>query len=351
MLLKQVINWLARLGLAFFISFAVVACGEKNTEVSFSGKTMGTTYSVKYLSESKQNLPSPTEVQQALDRTLQEVNRQMSTYQKDSEISRFNQWQQVDTPFAIAPEFAKVVQEAIRLHQLTDGALDITVGPLVNLWGFGPENRPDKAPSAQEIDARRAWIGLDKLTLGKQGTQHQLSKSVPNLYIDLSSIAKGFGVDQLAEYLDSLHIANYMVEIGGEIRAKGLNQAGKAWQIAIEKPEFDGSRAVQQIIGLQNMAMATSGDYRNYFEQDGVRFSHEIDPKSGKPIQHNLVSVTVLNPSTMTADGLATGLFVLGADRALAIAEKNNLAIYLIIKTNSGFETKMSSAFQQISAQ
>ncbi|KAE9528263.1 FAD:protein FMN transferase [Testudinibacter aquarius] len=351
MLLKQVSYWLARIGLAFFISFSVVACGDHSTEVVFGGKTMGTTYNVKYLADSKLDLPSPDEVQKVLDRTLQEVNRQMSTYQKDSEISRFNQLQQADTPFAIAPEFGKVVEEAIRLNQVTEGALDITVGPLVNLWGFGPENRPDKAPTEQEIQDRRTWVGIEKLHLDKQDGQYQLRKSVPNLYIDLSAIAKGFGVDQLASYLDSLHIEHYMVEIGGEVRAKGLNKEGKAWQIAIEKPEFDGSRAVQQIIGLQNMAMATSGDYRNYFEQDGVRFSHEIDPKTGKPIGHNLVSITVLSPSCMTADGLATGLFVLGADKALEIAEKNKLAVYLIIKTNNGFEIKMSSAFKPMLAQ
>lgn len=345
MFLKQSINWLARLGLAFFISVAVAACGDSTAEVAFNGKTMGTTYSVKYLADNSKNLPQPQAVQQALDRTLQEVNRQMSTYQKDSEISQFNQSQAVESAVAISPEFGKVVAEAIRLHQITEGALDITVGPLVNLWGFGPENRPEKMPSDQEIEARRAVVGLDKLTLSKQGEQYQLSKKVPNLYIDLSAIAKGFGVDQLAEYLESLGVSDYMVEIGGEIRAKGRNKANKAWQIAIEKPEFDGQRAVQLVIGLDNMAMATSGDYRNYFEQDGVRFSHEIDPATGKPIQHNLVSITVLDPSSMTADGLATGLFVLGAEKALQIAEQQQLAVYLIIKTEQGFEGKMSSAF------
>ncbi|KGQ70434.1 thiamine biosynthesis protein ApbE [Chelonobacter oris] len=344
MSVKQVINRLALIGLAFFI----IGCGDRTAEVAFSGKTMGTSYSVKYLTDSRQNLPDQQQVQQAIDRTLQEVNRQMSTYQKASEISQFNQMQTVQSAVSVSAEFGKVVEEAIRLNRLTEGALDITVGPLVNLWGFGPENRPEKVPSDQEIEARRASVGLDKLSLTKQGGQYQLAKAVPNLYIDLSAIAKGFGVDQLAEYLDSLAIDNYMVEIGGEIRAKGVNHSQKPWQIAIEKPEFDGSRAVQLVIGLKDMAMATSGDYRNYFEQDGVRFSHEIDPHSGKPIQHNLVSVTVLDPSTMTADGLATGLFVLGAEGALDIAEKNNLAVYLIIKTNHGFETKMSSAFKQI---
>lgn len=347
MLKKQLINWLALVGLAFFISVGIVACGEQTTEIAFSGRTMGTTYSVKYLSNS-QNLPAQSSVQQQIDQILLEVNRQMSTYQQDSEISHFNRHLNTETAVSISAEFGQVVEEAIHLNSITEGALDITIGPLVNLWGFGPENRLEKIPTEQEIEERRAAIGLDKLSLTYQEGQYQLSKAIPNLYLDLSSIAKGFGVDQLAEYLDSLAISNYMVEIGGEIRTKGVNKSNKAWQIAIEKPEFDGARSVQLIVGLNNMAMATSGDYRNYFEQDGVRFSHEIDPNSGKPIQHNLASITVLHASSMTADGLATGLFVLGTDKALEIAEKNNLAIYLIIKTNNGFEIRMSSAFKQM---
>lgn len=311
---------------------------------------MGTTYHIKYIDkgEAKQN---PEQVQAEIEAQLKEVNRQMSTYIKDSEISLFNQSQAVNQPFDIAKGFAQVVAEAIRLNKITAGGLDITVGPLVNLWGFGPEDRPEKQPSAEQIAQRQQWVGLDKLKLQQTGDQYQLIKSIPELYIDLSSIAKGYGVDIVAHTLENNHIDNYMVEIGGEIRAKGKNIEDKYWQIAIEKPLPSAQKAAQFVIGLNNMAMATSGDYRIYFEQDGKRFSHEIDPQTGYPIQHNLASITVLADNTMTADGLSTGLFVLGAEKALAIAEQQKLAIYLIVKQGEGFVTQMSSEFKRLSEQ
>lgn len=238
--------------------------------------------------------------------------------------------------------------EAIRLNKVTDGSLDVTVGPVVNLWGFGPEKRPDRQPIPEQLAERQAWVGIDKIVLDMSGKTPTLTKTVPQVYVDLSSIAKGFGVDQVAATLDRFNVQNYMVEIGGEIRAKGKNLEGKAWQIAIEKPSTIGERAVENVIGLDNMGMATSGDYRIYFEENGKRFAHEIDPKTGYPIQHHLASITVLAPTTMTADGLSTGLFVLGEDKALEVAERDNIPAYLIIKTDKGFETKMSSAFKQL---
>lgn len=176
-----------------------------------------------------------------------------------------------------------------------------------------------------------------------------LSKKTSGLYLDLSSIAKGFGVDKLAEHLESLGIEHYLVEIGGEIRGKGQNLQGKFWNIAIEKPEFAQGSSSQITLPLHNLAMATSGNYRNYFEDEqGKRLSHIIDRKTLRPIDHNLASITVLHPSTMTADGLSTGLFVLGAEKALAVAEREQLAIFLIIKTANGYETKMSSKFAEL---
>ena len=222
------------------------------------------------------------------------------------------------------------------------------MGPVVNLWGFGPEKRPERQPTNEQLAERQAWVGIDKIALEMNGPPPTVAKKIPQVYIDLSSLAKGFGVDQVAEKLEQLNAQNYMVEIGGEIRAKGKNSEGKPWQIAIEKPNTTGERAVENVIGLNNMAMATSGDYRIYFEENGQRFAHEIDPKTGYPIQHHLASITVLAPTSMTADGLSTGLFVLGEEKALEVAEKNNLAIYLIIKTDKGFETKMSSAFKKL---
>ena len=332
---------------AVAMALSLAACEKETKVISLSGKTMGTTYHVKYLDEGSMKATSE-KTHEEIEAILKDVNAKMSTYKKDSELSRFNQNTQVNTPIEISADFAKVLAEAIRLNKVTEGALDVTVGPVVNLWGFGPEKRPEKQPTPEQLAERQAWVGIDKITLDMSGTKPTLSKALPQVYIDLSSIAKGFGVDLVAEKLEQLNAQNYMVEIGGEIRAKGKNIEGKPWQIAIEKPTTTGERAVEAVIGLDNMGMASSGDYRIYFEENGKRFAHEIDPKTGYPIQHHLASITVLAPTSMTADGLSTGLFVLGEDKALEVAEKNNLAVYLIIKTDNGFVTKSSSAFKKL---
>ena len=324
--MKKVLSGLIAVVLACSLS----ACKKDPEIISLSGKTMGTTYHIRYIEDDSVS-ENAQKTHEQIEVVLKDVNQKMSTYIKDSELSRFNQNTQVNTPIEISADFAKVLQEAIRLNQVTEGALDVTVGPVVNLWGFGPEKRPERKPTPEQLAERQSWVGIDKI-------------------IDLSSIAKGFGVDQVADVLEQNHVQNYMVEIGGEIRAKGKNSENKAWQIAIEKPNNTGERAVQEVIGLNNMAMATSGDYRIYFEENGQRFAHEIDPKTGYPIQHHLASITVLAPSSMTADGLSTGLFVLGEDKALEVAERENIPVYLIMKTEQGFKTKMSSAFQKLLA-
>lgn len=328
------------------LAFGLTACQKETQIISLSGKTMGSTYHIKYLDEG--NMPDPQKVHEDIETVLKDVNAKMSTYINDSELSRFNQNTQINTPIEISQDFAKVLAEAIRLNKVTDGSLDVTVGPVVNLWGFGPEKRPERMPTPEQLAERQAWVGIDKIHLDLSGKTPTLSKSIPQVYVDLSSIAKGFGVDQVADKLAQLKARNYMVEIGGEIRAKGHNGENKPWQIAIEKPSTTGERAVESVIGLDNMGMATSGDYRIYFEENGQRFAHEIDPKTGYPIQHHLASITVLAPTTMTADGLSTGLFVLGEDKAMEIAERDNLPVYLIIKTANGFETRMSSAFKKL---
>lgn len=324
----------------------LTACEKAPEQIAFSGKTMGTTYNVKYIDNGKiQNLPNTADVQAKMDDLLKTVNNEMSTYQKDSQISKFNQMKEANSPFVVSADFAKVVQEAMRLNKVTDKALDITVGPLVNLWGFGPDKRLNKVPTAEQIAEKSKAVGIEKLVL----ENNQLIKKEPDLYIDLSSIAKGFGVDKLAEYLESLGVENYLVEIGGELRGKGKNLQGSAWRIAVEKPALAQGTATQIVVPLDNLAMATSGNYRNYFEDEqGNRFSHIIDPKKLAPISHNLASITVFAPTTMTADGLSTGLFVLGAEKALEIAERENLAVFLIIKNGENFETKSSTAFEKL---
>jgi thiamine biosynthesis lipoprotein len=325
--------------LVAFASLLVLAGCEKPVEqIHLSGPTMGTTYNIKYIAAEGQ--PSPQELQVEVDRLLEEVNDQMSTYRKDSELSRFNQSESLEA-FEVSPQTATVVKEAIRLNGLTLGALDVTVGPLVNLWGFGPEARPEVVPTDAELSERKAMTGIQHLAVDG----NMLKKDIPNLYVDLSTIAKGWGVDVVADYIQSQGILNYMVEVGGEMRLKGLNREGVAWRIAIEKPSVE-ERSIQEIIEPGDMAVATSGDYRNYFERDGVRYSHIINPATGKPINHKVVSVTVLDASSMTADGLATGLMVLGEEQGMRIAEQNNIPVFMIVKTQDGFKEMASTAYK-----
>ena len=280
-------------------------------------------------------------MQQGIDEKLKQLNQEMSTYINDSELSTFNQSSSL-APVSVSPGLARVLEEAIRLGKLSEGALDVTVGPLVNLWGFGPEYRPETVPSDELLAQTKARVGLDKLVF----EQGMLSKSIPNLYVDLSTIAKGYGVDLVAEFIEANGINNYLVEIGGEMRLKGFKHTGELWHVAIEKP-LTNERAVHQIIIPKDNAVATSGDYRIYFEADGQRFSHIIDPKIGKPINHKLVSVTVIHPSSMTADGLSTAMMVMGEEKALAFAEENDLAVYIIAKTDHGFVEQSTVKFMQ----
>ncbi|WP_073585919.1 FAD:protein FMN transferase [Vibrio quintilis] len=327
--------------LSILLAFSLLLGGCENGPdlVHLHGSTMGTTYNIKYLADT-QSLPSPEHLKSEADRLLEEVNNQMSTYRPDSELSRFNQYQGTDS-VPVSAQLYAVVKEAIRLNQITQGALDVTVGPLVNLWGFGPEGRPEVIPTEDELSARRKIVGIHHLNLTEQG----IRKDVPSLYVDLSTIAKGWGVDVLADYLATHNIDNYMVEIGGELRTSGQNLSGSAWRIAIEKPTVD-KRSVQEIIEPGDMGLATSGDYRNYFEKNGVRYSHIIDPSTGKPITNKVVSVTVIDKSAMTADGLATGLMVLGDEEGLRIAEKYEIPVLMVVKTEHGFTEVTSSAFK-----
>lgn len=316
----------------------LAGCDNGPKQEVLSGPTMGTTYNIKYLVEG--DIAEPKELQSRIDELLVQLNDQMSTYKKDSELSLFNRSRSLK-PFAVSAETALVVIEAIRLNKVTLGALDVTVGPLVNLWGFGPEARPDKRPTDAELAERREIVGIDYLDVQSS----YLVKSIPELYVDLSTIAKGWGVDVVANYLESQGIHNYMVEIGGELRLKGVNSELTPWRIAIEKPSFSGERQAQLIVQPGDTAMATSGDYRNYFEEDGVRYSHIIDPTTGKPINNKVVSVTALHSSAMTADGLATGLMVLGDEKGIEIANQHDYAVYMVVKTADGYKEVYSDAF------
>ncbi|MCP4988880.1 MAG: FAD:protein FMN transferase [Colwellia sp.] len=336
-----------KLVLLIALALSLSACFPSNpsnkTEVLLQGRTMGTTYNIKVVSTKEQ--VETLKLQQKIDAVLTQVNQEMSTYIPNSEISVFNQSTST-VPVDVSAGFARVLKESLRLGELTEGKLDVTVGPLVNLWGFGPEQRPETVPSDEMLEQARSQIGLNNLSL----VGNQLSKKIPELYVDLSTIAKGYGVDVVAELIESNGIINYLVEIGGEMRLRGFKHTGELWAIAVEKPILDPSgeqRAVHQVVIPKDNAVATSGDYRNYFEADGVRFSHIIDPETGKPINHNLVSVTVIHPSSMTADGLSTSLMVMGMEQGMVFAVKNDLAALFISKTENGFDEQFTVKFKQ----
>lgn len=329
--------WLALIGLAFFVS-----CSDKNSlpdEHILYGNTMGTTYSIKMV-VSKDRLEK-SQLADSVKVELEQVNYALSTYLDSSELSRLNK-SRVLSPIQISDELKTVLLEAKRLGNMTDGALDVTVGPLVNLWGFGPDKRVTHAPKQSDIAERLEKTGIELFTV----SGNSVSKREPSLYIDLSSIGKGYGVDRLANLLERNGIHNYLVEVGGEIRVSGKKLNGGDWRIAIEKP-LSNQRTIQRLIIPKNNGIATSGDYRNYFEEDGFRYSHIIDPNTGYPIKHRLVSVTIIHPSAMTADGLATAISILGPEKGFDVVKQHQIAAMLIVKTDNGFEELITEPFRQ----
>jgi len=265
----------------------------------------------------------------------------MSTYIDDSELSKINQ-NQTGEWIAVSKSLYQVLKQADNISSLSHGAFDITVGPLVNLWGFGPKGLSFIAPEEETIKQQLLTTGFKNLLFDDEN--NKIKKQLPELYLDLSAIAKGYAVDKVGLLLDSKGIAGYMIEIGGELRLKGLNIKKKPWRIAVEKPTAD-QRMIQKVLPLTDISLATSGDYRNFFEVEGVRFSHTIDPRTGKPITHKLASITILSDTTMKADALATALMVLGAEQGYQLAEKENIAALFIIKTKEGFIEKATTSF------
>lgn len=302
----------------------------------FEGPIFGTGYTVTvYAALDETTLES---LEAGIRRQLEQVDALMSTYREDSELSRFNRYP-VGVPFFLSPATAEVIRESLRIARLSNDAFDVTVGPAVNLWGFGPEGRPERAPGSAELATALARVDIHALALGDD----TLTKRKP-VYVDLSGIAKGYGTDRVAGYLESRGIDDYLVEVGGEIRTQGAKPGGDAWRIAVEKP-VSSERSVQRIIDLGSAAVATSGDYRNYFESDGVRYSHIIDPRTGRPITNQVASVTVIGARCATADALATAFTVMGERAGLELAERENIAVYFIVRSDDGFETRMSSTF------
>ncbi|WP_444922745.1 FAD:protein FMN transferase [Microbulbifer sp. DLAB2-AF] len=326
---------------ALFLLWATViftACTPAAENWQLSGRTMGTAYHITVVDVPQSVKRS--ELQSLIDDELQQVNQEMSTYIEDSELMRFNRGP-VGEAIPVSEPLVDIVTLSLDIYRRSQGAFEVTVGPLVNLWGFGPQPEPEKIPSDAEIAGLQKVVGSDALKVTRKPDTITRQRPVE---IDLSAIAKGHGVDRVALLLEQQGIRNYLVEIGGELRTLGVNPKGKTWIIGIEAPDSFG-QMVQQPIGVSGKAVATSGDYRNYYERDGVRYAHSIDPRTGRPLQHKLASVTVLADTCAEADGLATALNVLGAEEGLALAERENLAVFMLVKTDKGFEERYSRAF------
>ena len=314
------------------------------TEV-LRGEIFGSYYAIKYVVYAE--TPALDEVERLVLQRLEDIDQTMSTWEQTSELSQLNRDAQ-NTTIKLSQEMMEILQLSARLNQDTLGAFDITVGPLVNLWGFGSQEEPSRIPDEAEIQAALERVGLDKLQMDL--TTNQVIKRA-DLYLDLSAIAKGYAVDEVGEVLNKMGIENYLVEIGGELRAQGHKPAARGdinpWQIAIETPSAK-ERGIQRIITLRNMGMATSGDYRNYYEKEGVRYSHIIDPNIGMPIRHKLASVSVAHPETAIADAWATALLVLGEERGRALATQNGLAAYFIKRAGTNFVESWTPAFDAL---
>ncbi len=314
-----------------------VSCQPESSYRKLTGTTMGTSYHVQFACRNSQRIN-----QYSIDELLIGVNDLMSTYQVESVLSRFNR-SEPGAWFDVPQPLVEVVAAAQHLSEISDGIFDVTVGPLVNLWGFGPEMEPAHKPTDAAIAAAKARVGYHYLDYRMKPPGLRKERAV---YVDLSSIAKGYGVDVVADWLESRACSDYLVEIGGEVRARGVNPQHSPWRLGIEVPDPGSLGGVQKVIAVSDTAVATSGDYRNFARYDGRRYSHTIDPRTGYPVTHNLASVTVLHPSAMWADGFATLLEAAGPERGYEIAISNGLPAVFIERADTGFTERETPEFK-----
>lgn len=321
------------------LATALTGCLFQDKVESFSGPTMGSTYTVKYVAST--GTPDKEQLRQQTEAILADIDKQASTYRADSYIEVFNE---LPAGRCMAmPDGVRALLEAGRkLSDESGGALDLTIEPLLNLWGFGPRGQGERVPSAEEIATARQDVGQHHLRLEGE----QLCKD-RNVQVDFNSIAAGYAVDQVTARLEASGASSFLVEITGELKAQGRKPDGSPWRIAIEAPR-DNERVVQRVIELDGQGVSTSGDYRNYFERDGKRYSHTLDPTTGAPIEHHLAAVTVVDPSTLRADGLSTVLMVLGPERGLAYATEHRIAAFFVVREGQEFVSKSTKAFDEL---
>ena len=342
----QATRWpLFRLYFALLLMLLLAACSESDrpleSPVTLQGDIFGTFYQVTVAD------PLTQGEAQALEKgfvaELDAIDASMSTWKEDSELSRFNrspigEWQTLSAPLM------EVLDISQRVHDASDGAFDVTVGKLVNLWSFGPEARPEEVPDDSLIAERLEAVGMAHLELDSEGLR---ARRLQDIQVDLSGVAKGYATDQVANYLAEQSYENYLVNLGGEIEVRGYRDAeSERWRIGVEVPT-NGQPTAEQILPLENISVATSGDYRNYFEQDDRRYSHTIDPRDGRPIRHRMASVTIVHDSNAEADAWATAMSVLGEREGLKVAAREGIAVLMLVRENEQWQPLASPAFAE----
>jgi thiamine biosynthesis lipoprotein len=307
--------------------------------VVLRGGTMGTTWSIIYADPGD---VSGEAMQSLVESELLAINAALSTYIPDSEISRLNNAEGAEA-VPLSPRFAAVLDAALQVGALSGGAYDVTIGPLIELWGFGARDSGDVFPSDAAIRTAQASVGAAQL---RWDPATGVLERPAGMRVDLSSIAKGYAVDRLSDLLFGQGVSNSLVEIGGELRARGSRPEGGPWRLAVESPDPARSRFVEAL-SISNASVATSGDYRNFFEHEGQRYSHLVDPRTGYPVAHELVSVTVIDEQCMFADAMATALIVLGFDAAWELAQTRGIAAHFVSRVGDGLEVHYTPAFEQ----
>lgn len=328
----------------FYSANSAASDSEVLTSTTFQGQAIHTLYSVKITGDLPEN---SAELEHEIKDVLERVNNEISTFKPDSILSSFNKYQGSE-PRPISTGMADIITTALRIGNESHEAMNVTVGPLVNLWGFGPDkSKRGIIPSQAQIDQTKQKVGLKYLKLISESSGYSLQKEIPDLYVDLSCLGEGYATQQLSYLLDHKGITNYLISVGNATFARGVNAKNKPWKIAIRTPTDEDFDVQKDAINLQGFDVSTSGSYLNYFEKDGKRYSHIIDPVSGKPIEHNLASATVIASTPLEANGWDISMMVLGPEKAIALAKEKGLAIYLIMKTEKGYTTYMSPQFKQ----
>lgn len=302
---------------------------------------MGSTYHISAVDRS--GSLTDAKIAAAVDAALATVNSQMSNWDPQSEVSQLNARSGAGS-VTVSEELATVLAAANQVHRASDGAFDVTLGPLIELWGFGAKGAKGGTPSDAALAAALAQVGQNSVFKLDGRT---VTKRKPGGSIYLSGIAKGYGVDQIGAALVSLGLQDFMIEIGGDLLTSGRNLNGAAWRIGVETPDV-GAQSLQKVIAVTDAGLATSGDYRNYFEKDGRRFSHILDPRTGRPVEHRTASATVIAENAMLADAWATAMLALGRERGEKVADAEGLAVLFIERGENGFVSSETTAFRNL---